>query len=134
MNDLVVIPTIENYQIPKVHCSAKDGICQIEGESYMEHAARFYKGILDWIDSYFATFDDRRLEFHFRLHYFNTASTLGLTKILFKLQSAREKGKDITVRWYFKDPDDDMVESEGRDLAEEVGINMEFIPYVSSKV
>jgi hypothetical protein len=128
MKDLIVTPTIENYQIPRVHCSAKDGICKIEGESYMEHASRFYREILNWIDEYFAAFD-QRLEFNFRLRYFNTASTLGLTKILFKLQRAREEGKDITVRWYFQEPDEDMVEAEGQDLAEEVGIEMEFLPY-----
>ena len=42
----------ELFDVPVVYFNAETGICEIEGESYLEKTAEFYDQLLSWLNQY----------------------------------------------------------------------------------
>ena len=112
---------------PAVVLDAENEIYQLEGRSLPEDVISFYDPILDWLSD-FAESDKPSMVFGFKLEYFNTASSKLLLDILLKLEEMVENGKDILVKWYFPDDDEDMEEA-GEEYADIVEVPFEQISY-----
>jgi len=112
---------------PNVVLDADNGIFEISGRSLPEDVAAFYEPILDWLDSYAETPNEKTV-FDFKLEYFNTASSKLLLDILLKLEDMVEDGKDVLVRWHFPDDDEDMEEA-GEEYADIVDVPFEQVSY-----
>ena len=112
---------------PSVILDAENEIYQLEGRSLPEDVISFYDPILDWLGD-FAGSDKSSMVFGFKLEYFNTASSKLLLDILLKLEEMAENGKEILVKWYFPDDDEDMEEA-GEEYADIVDVPFEQISY-----
>lgn len=112
---------------PHVILDADNGIFEISGRSLPEDVAAFYEPILDWLDRYAETPNEKTV-FDFKLEYFNTASSKLLLDILLKLEDMVEDGKDVLVKWHFPDDDEDMEEA-GEEYADIVDIPFEQVSY-----
>ena len=112
---------------PAVILDAEKEVFQLSGRSLPEDVASFYDPIIDWLDD-FAESDKQRMTFGFKLEYFNTASSKLLLDILLKLEEMFEGGKEIMVKWYYPDDDEDMEEA-GEEYADIVDVPFEQIPY-----
>ena len=66
--------------------------------------------------------------FTFKLVYFNTASSKLLLDILMKLEDMHENGKEVLIKWYFPEDDEDMEEA-GEEYADIVDIPFEQVSY-----
>lgn len=112
---------------PTVILDAQNDIFDISGRSLPEDVTAFYDPILNWLDEY-STHPNKKTVFSFKLEYFNTASSKLLLDILLKLEEMREDGKDVLVKWYFPEDDEDMEEA-GEEYADIVEVPFEQIPY-----
>jgi len=112
---------------PAVILDAENEIYQLSGRSLPEDVTAFYDPILDWLDD-FAESDHQKMIFGFKLEYFNTASSKLLLDILLKMEDMHESGKEIAVKWYYLEDDEDMEEA-GEEYADIVDISFEQIPY-----
>lgn len=123
MEKLFINPTDDT---PKVLFDAETGDFLIEGRSLPENAVAFYQPIFDWLKSYEET-PKSRMIFHFRMEYFNTASSKQITKLLLILQQLSLK-IEISIKWHFYKEDADIMSSGAR-FAKLIKANIELIPY-----
>jgi len=112
---------------PAVILDTENEVFQLSGRSLPEDVASFYDPIIDWLDD-FAESDKKRMTFGFKLEYFNTASSKLILDILLKLEEMFESGKEIMVKWYYPEDDEDMEEA-GEEYADIVDVPFEQIPY-----
>lgn len=112
---------------PTVILDAENGIFEISGRSLPEDVAAFYEPILEWLDEYAQTPNEKTV-FDFKLEYFNTASSKLLLDILLKLEDMVEDEKDVLVKWHFPDDDEDMEEA-GEEYADIVDVPFEQVSY-----
>ncbi len=112
---------------PAVVLDAENEVYQLSGRSLPEDVGAFYDPILDWLDD-FAESGQSKMTFGFKLEYFNTASSKLLLDILLKLEEMFENGKEIMVKWYFPEDDEDMEEA-GEEYADIVDVPFEQISY-----
>lgn len=123
MNNLVIETLPDMPYFPEVNFNVDTGVCEICGESYMEDSYKFYAPVKDWITEYSQT--GKRLEFHFKLTYFNTSTSRIILEILDLLKKHREAGHQLVINWYFRKSDPDMIdEVEDFQRESEVIINL----------
>jgi hypothetical protein len=108
---------------PKIVLDKQNNIFEISGRSLPEDAADFYQPILDWLEKYRDNANPST-NFHFKLEYFNTASSKLILDVLSKL----EEISGATITWYFHEDDEDMEEA-GEEFSELVDVPFEFKPY-----
>ncbi|MDX9847241.1 MAG: DUF1987 domain-containing protein [Tenuifilaceae bacterium] len=112
---------------PTVILDADNDIFEISGRSLPEDVTAFYDPILNWLDEY-AAGPNAKTIFTFKLVYFNTASSKLLLDILMKLEEMHEDGKEILVKWYYPEDDEDMQEA-GEEYADIVDVPFEQVSY-----
>ncbi len=112
---------------PTIILDTEREIYEISGRSLPEDVAVFYDPVLNWLDEY-AESPNEKTEFTFKLTYFNTASSKLLLDILLKLEELRENGNDVKILWYYPEEDEDMQEA-GEEFNEIVDIPFEHISY-----
>ncbi|MFW5657081.1 MAG: DUF1987 domain-containing protein [Bacteroidota bacterium] len=112
---------------PTIILDTEREIFEISGRSLPEDVAVFYDPVLNWLDEY-AESPNEKTEFTFKLTYFNTASSKLLLDILLKLEELRENGNDVKILWYYPEEDEDMQEA-GEEFNEIVDIPFEHISY-----
>ena len=94
---------------PGINFNKDTGICEIEGESYMEEAYKFYLPLINWIKE-FTEKKKRKLYFNIKLMYFNTSTSKCLLDIFEILKKYANQGGEIEVTWYFDPEDPDMID------------------------
>ncbi len=115
---------------PTVILDADNDIFEISGRSLPEDVTAFYEPILNWLDDY-ANSPNAKTVFTFKLVYFNTASSKLLLDILMKLEQMHEDGKEVLIRWFYPEDDEDMQEA-GEEYADIVDIPFEQVSYTLS--
>jgi hypothetical protein len=106
---------------PGIKFSAETGVCEIEGESYMEEAYKFYLPLINWVKE-FTEKEKRILHFNVKLMYFNTSTSKCLLDIFELLKKYAAEGGHVEVTWYY-DPDDPDMIDEIKDFERESELN-----------
>jgi hypothetical protein len=109
MQNLEIKGSHGEYEVPTVLFNAETGVCELQGESYLEKTAEFYDRLLEWLDEYISVVN-KPITFNFRLTYFNTSSSKRILYILLKLKEFEEKGGEVSTNWYYNEDDTDMEE------------------------
>jgi hypothetical protein len=117
-------------QVPRVILDKENNKFEISGHSLPEDVATFYQPILNWLDEYVKT-PNEKTEVILKMIYFNTASSKMLYEIMSRLSMLKEQGHSVMIKWYYAEDDEDMEEA-GREYAEMVEIPFEFISYPAS--
>lgn len=112
---------------PAVKFDAGAGALEIAGESYPENSIQFFQPVFHWLQSYLSG-TDRPVVFNFRLEYFNTSSSKCILNILEILEDAFTDGKNVELNWYYREDDEDMLES-GQEFAEDLTLPVRFTAY-----
>jgi hypothetical protein len=107
MEDLKIIGEKNTFFVPSVNFCVETGICELDGESYLENTFEFYAPLLKWLEDYML-YVDKPLTFNFSLNYFNTASSRSILDILNMLKQYEKQGGTVTVNWRVRDWDQDM--------------------------
>lgn len=95
---------------PNVILDKDNNIIEFSGRSLPEDVATFYAPILEWIDGYAKT-PNEKTEVVIKLEYFNTASSKMLLDILLKFEEIHHEGHEVVVSWYYMEDDEDMEEA-----------------------
>jgi hypothetical protein len=125
MENLTINSNPEQVYYPSVSFNYKTGICEISGESYMEETYKFYEPVINWISNYAS--EKKPINFIIRLTYFNTSSSRFILEILDTLKKYKDTGGEVTISWYYKISDPDIL-SEINDFIEESGTEIQIIP------
>lgn len=100
-------PSMPYY--PGVNFNADTGVCEIQGESYMEEAYKFYLPLINWIKEYTEQIQGK-INFKIKLIYFNTSTSKCLLDIFEVLKKYTNEGGQIEVIWYYDEDDPDMID------------------------
>lgn len=122
-----VIKIMGTDDTPNVILDAENDIFEISGRSLPEDVTAFYEPILNWLDEYSESANEKTV-FSFKLVYFNTASSKLILDILMKLEEMYEDGKDVLVKWHYPEDDEDMEEA-GEEYADIVDVPFEQVGY-----
>jgi len=107
MENLKIIGEKNVFFIPTVNFSVETGICELDGESYLENTFAFYAPLLKWLEDYMIHVN-KPLTFNFGLIYFNTSSSRSILDILNMLKQYEKQGGSVTVNWKIRDWDEDL--------------------------
>jgi hypothetical protein len=101
------------------------GIIKISGRAIDESRTKFSEQILLWIDDYLLN-PAKSTEVTIALEYLNSFNSLILTSILKKLSQVNQYSKDIVIKWYIEEDDDDLHERANY-ISSTLNIPIEFI-------
>jgi len=124
MKTLRIEPTEES---PRVLLDPKSGEFLVAGNSLLEDVTSFLNPLLGWLDWYHAEPAEKTVV-TFKMDSLNTVSTKMILDILLKLEEFVENDLDVTVKWYFKEDDEDM-EEVGQEYEDIVEVPFEHISY-----
>jgi hypothetical protein len=124
---MLPIRIVETSYSPEVNLDMERSRFEFFGKSFPEDPKEFYAPIIDWFRIY-VTKPNRETIVHFKLDYFNTASSKKLVDILNILKEIHKQKKIILINWYYRSNDDDMLET-GQTFSEIVNLPFKFIPY-----
>lgn len=119
MIDLNITGERGTFFVPNVRFSAATGICDLDGESYLEDTFSFYKSLINWVKEYKAT--QKPITLNVGLTYFNTSSSKSILDLLQTLRQYADEGGDVTINWFIKDWDEDM-QQEVEDFSMDAGL------------
>jgi len=101
------------------------GILELKGRSIPENSIEFYKPLMDWLEEY-ENNPQEKTEVHVQLEYFNTSSSKCILDLFKKLESIKQKGYDVVIKWYYEEDDEDMLEA-GEDYQTIISVPFEMI-------
>ena len=102
-----------------------DGIIKIKGRAIDESRAKYSEPILVWIDSYLLN-PAKITEVTIALEYLNSYNSIIMASILRKLSQVNLQSKNLVVKWYIEEDDDDLLER-GEYTSSSLKIPIEFI-------
>ncbi len=110
---------------PAVLLDPNRGVFKIFGRSSPENSIQFYDPIKDVIANNINgdTFDVR-----IKMEYFNTSSSKCIYDLLKEIKALSDKGKEVIVRWYYEEDDEDMLEA-GEDYSDLLDLPFKFIEF-----
>ncbi len=100
---------------------------KISGKVLPKDVDAFFEPILDWIDQYIQHPNPNTC-LELDLYAFNISSSKRILFLLYKLNDLHQKGHKVSVKWYYKEGDDDMLEV-GQDYACMIKAPFEVIGY-----
>ncbi len=113
---------------PQVTLNKQSNIFEISGRSLPEDVIKFYEPIFKWLENYVSDPNDKT-EVILRIDYFNSASQRALNEILTILSRAYNKGNNMSIKWYYMQDDDDILEA-GQEFEDLTKLPFQYISYV----
>lgn len=113
-------------QYPEITLDKSSGRFEFFGNSIPEDAKEFFSPIFDWWDEY-VQHPNANTEVTFRMSYYNTPSSKMFFHILKKLETLKQSGATVKVKWFYTEDDVDMRDA-GYDFAENIALPIELIP------
>ena len=109
MKTLTINAVQDSPYYPEVVFDAETGVCEIQGESYMEEAYKFYTPLLQWLKTYTLE-EGNAVTLNVKLTYFNTNSSRLLLDMLDILRKSLDVGNEVIINWYYEADDPDVKE------------------------
>jgi hypothetical protein len=110
---------------PTINFDFQNGELLISGRSIPENSVEFYEPVIAWLDEY-KTSNGKALKIDIKLEYFNTSSSKCILDLFKKLEELKEVQKDIAIKWFYEEDDEDMEEA-GQDFQAIINVPMELI-------
>jgi hypothetical protein len=126
MEKLIIEATTKS---PKIILDPDNDKYEIVGHSLPENVLKLYEPVLEWIDTNIQNID-KKMVFHFKVDYLNSASSKMVSIIFSKLEKFYQLGKDIQVKWFY-DYDDDDIYAEGKIYANYKKLPIELVGFNS---
>jgi hypothetical protein len=127
IENLFIEPTAKTPQIDLNHLT---GELIFSGKSIPENAAKLYENVLKWVQEYIQN-PKRTTNLRINLEYFNTSSTIWISKIVRALCSMKEVEHTVMIHLYFDIEDFDNMDDEDHKDALSPIIDMVGSPVIS---
>lgn len=98
----------------------------IKGNSSPEDPNDFYNKV-DKLLAYYMAEGRKSLSINFSFDYFNTGSARCLYQLMTQLKEFQEDGMEVTVNWYYKIDDEDMLLS-GKNFSSYTQLDLKLVP------
>ena len=102
----------------------------MSGELRLENTGAFFADLNKWVDAFAIDIKANplagRLSIDFKLEYFNSIAAKYLYALLHKFPVIHTNRADISIRWYYDAPDQDMKEA-GEEFANLITVPFEII-------
>lgn len=112
-------------QTPDINFNPSNGILTISGRSIPENTFEFFNPVLMWLEEY-AKHAQAKTVINVDLEYFNTSSSKYILEIFKRLKGILNDGKDVLVKWYYEQDDEEMMET-GEDYEDVSGLTFEIL-------
>ncbi len=122
MENLVIEGTAKT---PTINFDPANGKVELKGRSIPENSIDFYKPLVDALEEY-AKAPKPQTEVNIQLEYFNTSSSKCILDVFKKLEDIKNNGSQVTIKWYYEEDDEDMLEA-GEDYQAIINIPFEMI-------
>lgn len=100
---------------PFVNFNYHEGLLEIKGRAIPENALGFFQPLIyDWLEEYVNNPSEETIV-NINLEYFNTSSSLWISKFFKKLSILPTIGKKVSINWFYMDEDSF---EEGKDYEE----------------
>lgn len=110
---------------PAVLLDPNRGVFKIFGRSSPENSIQFYDPIKDVIAN---NISGDKFDVRIKMEYFNTSSSKCIYDLLKEIKALSDKGKEVIVRWYYEEDDEDMLEA-GEDYSDLLDLPFKFIEF-----
>ncbi len=98
------------YKYPNIDFNAETGICEIEGESYMDNAVGFFSSLFEWLKTFFEENEKGSITLVFKLKYYNTSSSRIFYDLIEFLKEYEQGGGNVKIEWHYQKGDIDIEE------------------------
>jgi len=102
-----------------------EGIIKVSGRAIDENLRTVPEQITKWIDVYLLN-PVKTTQVIIALEYLNSFNTIILTSILRRLSQVRQQSKELVIKWYIENDDDDLLDR-GESISTAFDIPIEFI-------
>jgi hypothetical protein len=102
---------------PRILFDDENKVFNIDGQSYPENSSNFYEPVINWLEAYLEK-EDITFDLNVRLLYLNTSSTKAMFYLFDILEDAFEKGKKVSVTWFYN-AENEVAKETGEDLLED---------------
>jgi len=121
MESLIIEATSDT---PNIILDQENGKFEISGKSLPEDVSAVYTPVLEWLDRYVAS-PNEKTKVVFKMEYYNTASSKMILELLERFKKIHTDGNEIEFEWRYIEDDDDMLEA-GEEYSEilEVPFNL----------
>ncbi|WP_425391460.1 DUF1987 domain-containing protein [Ekhidna sp.] len=110
---------------PAVLLDPSRGVFKMYGRSSPENSIQFYEPIRNALANKMAT---PKVDIRIKMEYFNTSSSKCIYDLMKEIKALEMKGKEVIVRWYYDEDDEDMLEA-GEDYSDLLDLPFKFIEY-----
>jgi len=110
---------------PAVLFDPVKGVFKMYGRSSPENSIQFYEPILTALAS---EIQADKVDVRIKMEYFNTSSSKCLYDVLKEMKRLEQNGKQVMIRWYYDEDDEDMMEA-GEDYSDLLDLRFKFIEY-----
>ncbi|MFP4041992.1 MAG: DUF1987 domain-containing protein [Bacteroidales bacterium] len=123
--DLVTID--ESERTPKIFFDKHQGLIKFTGRAMPDNAKLFFAPLLEWIERYVQSPQERTCA-QFNLEYFNSSASKLIMQMIATLKEVKNKGKELNIEWYYMEDDDDMLDT-GKTFEELTELEFEYFCY-----
>lgn len=102
-----------------------EGTIKIRGRAIDESRTKFSDQIMSWIDAYLLN-PAKSTEVTIALEYLNSFNSIIIASFLKKLLQVNKQSKNLVIKWYVEDDDDDLRER-GEYISSTFNIPIDFI-------
>ena len=119
--DIVHIAPTE--KTPEINLDPR-GHIKISGRAIDENIRKAPEQVMTWLDSYVQN-PAENTEVTVALEYLNSFNTIILTSILRKIYQVKQKSKNILIKWFIENDDDDL-RDRGESISNAFNLQIEF--------
>ncbi len=123
MQSIKIQPT---RNTPAVLLDPEKGVFKLFGRSSPENSIQFYEPLRLALAN---NIKSQKVDVRIKMEYFNTSSSKCIYDLLKEVKALKDKGKDVTVRWYYDEDDEDMLEA-GEDYSDLLDLSFILIEYL----
>jgi len=119
------------HNSPAIILNAENLEFKISGDSHPENSQKLFEPIIKWFEEFLDFAKNQLLvtesKLIIALDYFNSSTAKCLFDVIAKYSELSLHGYQTKVYWHYEFDDDDVLEA-GKDLAEMLNIEFDFVP------
>ncbi len=109
---------------PSINLSVEKCIFEISGNSFSDKLNDIYAKVVEWIDIEMPKIECS-IKCKFNFYVYNSVTYKNILLMMSKFYELKEKGKDISIVWYYDEDDEDSL-AIGKDINDLFDITVEF--------